>query len=65
MIYELDGIRPQIDLTAWVAPTAVDVGRAAVDVSYTHFRANETVLVLVCRLLFEKKKNLFVLGVLL
>ena len=27
-------------------------------VSYTHLRAHETVLVIVCRLLLEKKKNL-------
>ncbi len=27
--------------------------------SYTHIRAHETVLDLVCRLLLEKKKNLF------
>ena len=26
MIYELDGVRPQIDPTAWVAPTAVLIG---------------------------------------
>ena len=29
----------------------------AVTVSYTHLRAHETVLDLVCRLLLEKKKN--------
>ena len=28
-------------------------------VSYTHLRAHETVLDLVCRLLLEKKKNLY------
>ena len=33
----------------------VDVVRQAV--SYTHLRAHETVLDLVCRLLLEKKKN--------
>ena len=33
----------------------VDVGQEAV--SYTHLRAHETVLDLVCRLLLEKKKN--------
>ena len=31
-------------------------GRSAVAVSYTHLRAHETVLDLVCRLLLEKKK---------
>lgn len=30
MIYELDGIRPQIDPTAWVAPTAVLIGNVIV-----------------------------------
>ena len=30
--------------------------RAMVSVSYTHLRAHETVLDLVCRLLLEKKK---------
>ena len=33
-------------------------GRGAGPVSYTHLRAHETVLDLVCRLLLEKKKNL-------
>ena len=32
--------------------------RALTPVSYTHLRAHETVLDLVCRLLLEKKKNL-------
>jgi carbonic anhydrase/acetyltransferase-like protein (isoleucine patch superfamily) len=31
MIYELDGIRPQIDPTAWVAPTAVLIGNVIVE----------------------------------
>jgi carbonic anhydrase/acetyltransferase-like protein (isoleucine patch superfamily) len=30
MIYELDGIRPQIDPTAWVAPGAVLVGKVII-----------------------------------
>ncbi|CAM8646790.1 PaaY Carbonic anhydrases/acetyltransferases, isoleucine patch superfamily [Paracoccaceae bacterium] len=30
MIYELDGIRPQIDPSAWVAPTAVLIGNVIV-----------------------------------
>lgn len=30
MIYELDGVRPQIDPTAWVAPTAVLIGNVVV-----------------------------------
>ena len=36
------------------APTATALERAPV--SYTHLRAHETVLDLVCRLLLEKKK---------
>ena len=32
-------------------------GRPDIAVSYTHLRAHETVLDLVCRLLLEKKKN--------
>jgi carbonic anhydrase/acetyltransferase-like protein (isoleucine patch superfamily) len=31
MIYVLDGIRPQIDPTAWVAPTAVLIGNVIVE----------------------------------
>ena len=34
---------------------ATDVGDVAQAVSYTHLRAHETVLDLVCRLLLEKK----------
>lgn len=30
MIYELDGIRPQIDPSAWIAPTAVLIGNVIV-----------------------------------
>ena len=36
---------------------AGDPGGGAAPVSYTHLRAHETVLDLVCRLLLEKKKN--------
>ena len=32
-------------------------GEPLIPVSYTHLRAHETVLDLVCRLLLEKKKN--------
>ena len=34
-----------------------EIGRIAGPVSYTHLRAHETVLDLVCRLLLEKKKK--------
>ena len=52
----LDSEAPAIRSTRWA------ISRAAVDcslrpVSYTHLRAHETVLDLVCRLLLEKKKN--------
>jgi len=30
MIYELDGVRPQIDPTAWIAPSAVLIGNVIV-----------------------------------
>jgi carbonic anhydrase/acetyltransferase-like protein (isoleucine patch superfamily) len=30
MIYELDGVRPQIDPSAWIAPTAVLIGNVIV-----------------------------------
>jgi len=39
------------------APAAIGTySQAIVPVSYTHLRAHETVLDLVCRLLLEKKK---------
>ena len=34
------------------------IAEARAPVSYTHLRAHETVLDLVCRLLLEKKKNI-------
>ena len=37
---------------------ADDPGHGSHPVSYTHLRAHETVLDLVCRLLLEKKKNM-------
>ena len=41
-----------------VEVTSSDVGDAPMPVSYTHLRAHETVLDLVCRLLLEKKHNI-------
>ena len=35
----------------------MEMADAIITVSYTHLRAHETVLDLVCRLLLEKKKN--------
>ena len=39
-----------------LTPDDVEAITALVPVSYTHLRAHETVLDLVCRLLLEKKK---------
>ena len=45
-------------LEAQVESHVIDPGAKVIDpVSYTHLRAHETVLDLVCRLLLEKKKN--------
>ena len=43
-------------LAKWETDT-LSQGLDAVSVSYTHLRAHETVLDLVCRLLLEKKKQ--------
>ena len=43
-----------LDPVPWVC----DGDTCAVAVSYTHLRAHETVLDLVCRLLLEKKNNM-------
>ena len=40
-----------------LAGTASAMGEGVSAVSYTHLRAHETVLDLVCRLLLEKKKG--------
>ena len=49
----------EIRLAPWLSPTMNRLGNPAtwVPVSYTHLRAHETVLDLVCRLLLEKKKE--------
>src|SRR5665811_2624908 len=39
------------------APLNLSLGNDGISVSYTHLRAHETVLDLVCRLLLEKKKK--------
>ncbi|WP_232806203.1 cytochrome c-type biogenesis protein, partial [Salmonella enterica] len=41
----------------WVLPLAAIVAGGWITVSYTHLRAHETTLHLVCRLLLEKKKT--------
>mgnify|MGYP003380948175 CR=1 FL=1 len=50
---------PAIPVTpAQIAATAVEAAQAgATAASYTHLRAHETVLDLVCRLLLEKKTH--------
>ena len=48
---------PQTDVTGAVLQKR-DRLSYAIPVSYTHLRAHETVLDLVCRLLLEKKKKL-------
>ena len=47
---------PEIELVSEVPPARFNPGGSA-PVSYTHLRAHETVLDLVCRLLLEKKKK--------
>ena len=42
---------------SWIARGWRDFVRTPVPVSYTHLRAHETVLDLVCRLLLEKKNR--------
>ena len=45
------------DLHGGLRPRVQDILAAPAPVSYTHLRAHETVLDLVCRLLLEKKKT--------
>ena len=53
----LAGVAHDRDALAGRQPEFAQAARAAPDpVSYTHLRAHETVLDLVCRLLLEKKK---------
>src|SRR5664280_3191292 len=49
--------KPEIALEQIEAACAAGLPRGVVAVSYTHLRAHETVLDLVCRLLLEKKKK--------
>ena len=43
-------------LVTAITPTPAGEGKTTTSVSYTHLRAHETSLHLVCRLLLEKKK---------
>ena len=47
----------RLELALDVLGDVDDIGDGRVAVSYTHLRAHETVLDIVCRLLLEKKKN--------
>ena len=58
------GITPELVSGCWVGAEdrsvhfrTLELGQGARTVSYTHLRAHETVLDLVCRLLLEKKHN--------
>ena len=52
------GFTPQAEIwNGRLAMIGLSAGIAVVPVSYTHLRAHETVLDLVCRLLLEKKKR--------
>ena len=53
-ILENQKIEKRIAITPEIAKKYISLGFEAV--SYTHLRAHETVLDLVCRLLLEKKK---------
>ena len=53
-----EGVRRDLDhVAADDGDHGLVLGARRVAVSYTHLRAHETVLDLVCRLLLEKKKN--------
>ena len=52
-----DDLLRESRVDTWLAIGEVD---KAIPVSYTHLRAHETVLDLVCRLLLEKKKKLII-----
>ena len=57
LVAAFGGLAQTGDVGAFVASIqAIDWG-GALAVSYTHLRAHETVLDVVCRLLLEKKKN--------
>eukprot|EP00657_Telonema_sp_P-1_P010197 TRINITY_DN4494_c0_g1_i2.p1 TRINITY_DN4494_c0_g1~~TRINITY_DN4494_c0_g1_i2.p1 ORF type:complete len:161 (+),score=35.03 TRINITY_DN4494_c0_g1_i2:237-719(+) len=51
------GVFNHLVVLTGLAVTLFLVGKVFKPVSYTHLRAHETVLDLVCRLLLEKKKN--------
>ena len=55
----MSGYRARIDWTRDPADLARAIAKTGEPVSYTHLRAHETVLDLVCRLLLEKKKKTY------
>ena len=52
-----DPVRSPLAYRAIDTPGLNEANEALIAVSYTHLRAHETVLDIVCRLLLEKKKN--------
>ena len=54
---DLENIRDPEDKIRYIIRHHVEAYVAHMSVSYTHLRAHETVLDLVCRLLLEKKKK--------
>ena len=54
---KIRGIMTLLDKNALVSKPIIPDKRSIGSVSYTHLRAHETVLDLVCRLLLEKKKQ--------
>ena len=46
-----------VDIDSQMRTAYLDYAMSVIAVSYTHLRAHETVLDLVCRLLLEKKNN--------
>ena len=54
LVYDNSGLTPSINLCPGQTALSDD---GSGSVSYTHLRAHETVLDLVCRLLLEKKKQ--------
>ena len=54
---ELSNCQKQNNIWCFGDSSGIDFNDSLNPVSYTHLRAHETVLDLVCRLLLEKKKN--------
>src|SRR5665811_2523655 len=57
LVYRIDITPELVRVELTMTTPACPMGDLITAVSYTHLRAHETVLDLVCRLLLEKKKN--------